>query len=214
MFLPTPLEMTALGTTALIGAGLVMWLLHSVRFAAILFAISMMLFGAAAVANGYEAIGEAKIQPKLDAANQRIANDDARAESFRQDALVAAANAAAQVKAKNVELAKITNTLQGRIDALQKQVTAAPVGAAAGQLLDNVIAESNLASLGSGADAEARAAAVAARDTTVAEWIQWGGKVSALYGRCASQVIGLQTYVTSLGVAAQKGAPPAAGQTN
>jgi len=210
MHLPTPLEMGALGTAALIGAGLVMWFLKSVRIAAVLFAASMALFGAAAVANGYEAMGEAKIQPKLDAANARIANDEARAESFRQDALVAAANAASQVRAKNAELEKLRNTMQGRIDALTKEVTGAPVRAAAGQLLDNFVAEANAAAFGPGADAEARAAAAAARDATVAEWVQWGGKVSALYGRCASQVIGLQTYVKSLGTAADAQRPAAA----
>lgn len=214
MNLPSPLEMGALGTGALVGAGLVLFFLKSVKIAALLFAVSMALFGAAAVANGYEKMGEAKIQPKLDAALTRIANDEARAESFRHDAVAAAAASAAQVKAKNVELAKLANTMQGRIDALSKQVSAAPVGAAAGQLLDNFIAESNLAAFGPGSDAEARAAATAARDTTVAEWEQWGGKVSALYGRCASQVIGLQNYVSQIGAAAQRTQPPAGSPSN
>ncbi len=207
MFLPTPLELGALGTGALVAAGLVFWFLKSMRIAMLLGIAGVALLGACAVAGGYESMGEAKIQPKLDAANARIANDEARAESFRQDALVAAAAAAKQVQAKNDQLKKITDTLQGRIDALEKQVSAAPVGAAAGQLLDNLVAESNLAAFGAGADAEARAAAAAARDTTVAQWVEWGGKVSALYGRCASQVIGLQDYVKGLGSAATRTAP-------
>ncbi len=207
MFLPTPLELGALGGAALVGAGLVFWFLKAMRIAIIMAVFGIACLGAASVAGAYEDMGIAKIQPKLDAALTRIANDEARAESFRQDAIVAAANAAKQVQAKNDQLKKITDTLQGRINALEKQVSAAPVGAAAGQLLDNLVAESNLAAFGAGADAEARAAAAAARDTTVAEWVEWGGKVSALYGRCASQVIGLQDYVNGLGSAATRTAP-------
>ena len=203
MILPSPLALTALGTTLIVGAGLIFWFIKPmIKIALVMGLVGGFLLACAGVAYGYEEMGKAKIQPQLDAALSRIANDEARAESFRQDAVVAANNAADVVRKKNDELKKLKDKLQGRIDALEKQVTAAPVGAAAGQLLDHVIAENNSASFGPGADAEALAAAASAVDTTVAQWIQWGGEVANLYGKCATQVLGLQDYVGKITAAA------------
>ena len=101
MTLPSPVELTALGTTAAVGAGLVVWLLHDVRLALYLGLAAGALFLAAGVAHTYKQQGVDEQAPviaklKADLATQTQLSAQAQADVTRiraaysqQDAAIA-----------------------------------------------------------------------------------------------------------------------------
>jgi len=199
VFLPSPLELTALGGMALVGAGLVFWFLKGfIKIAMILAIAGAVLLGAASIAYGYENLGKDSMRPQIAALESKIENDAARAESFRADAVAAQTKLDAAAKASAVQLAAVRKTLQGRIDALSAAVSGAVVGADAGRVLDDTIASVNRSTFGAGTDGPAAAASAAAVDATVKEWVDWSTGCAVAYGQVSSQLIGLQSYVKTL----------------
>lgn len=206
MILPSPLAISALGTTLIVGGALGAFFLKQVRLGVIAGLVGAFLLACAGVAYGYEAMGEAKIRPQLDAANARIANDEARAESFRQDAVVAQTVTDAALKAKNARITALDKQLRAKVNALPPAVANAVVPADVGGVLQPAIDAVNAsAAAGAGVVAEgATAAAVSIRSTTTAAWVDWSVTVIEAYGQCSNQVAGLQDYVAKLVAASEK----------
>ena len=207
MMLPSPLAMTALGTALIVGAGLIFFFLHVIRIALIVGAIGAVLLFAAGIAFGYERMGEAKIQPQLDAALAKLSKLDAEATQFKSEAIAASDHAVALVKAKNAQIVALNAKLRERINALPPEVANLSVPAPAGVLLNTNIADANDSAFGPGAGDQARAAAAAAATATVRDWVAWGSAVSVQYGRVAAQLTAIQAYVDGLAAASARAAP-------
>lgn len=210
MILPSPLAISAAGTALIVGGGLVFFFLKSIRLALIMGIAGGVCLTCAGVAYGYEEIGIAKVQPKLDAALARIANDEARAESFRLDAIAAQAKADADLKTKNDRIAALGKQLREKINALPPAVANAVVPADIGRVLQPAIDAVNAGSAaGAGAVAEgAAAAAVSVGATTVQAWADWSATVIEMYGQCGNQVTGLQGYIDKLVIAGRASVAP------
>jgi hypothetical protein len=195
--LPTPLEMTALGTALIVGAGLVFWFLKSVQIAMYMALAAGALFLCATVAYGYELAGEAKIQPKLDAALAQLAKLDAEATQFRSDAMVARDAAVATIRSKNAAIATLTAKVKEGLDAQNPVVANTVVPADAVLWLNTHVASANAAAFGSDLSGSAGAVAVAA-DSTVRQWEEWGAQCADQYSAVAQQLIAVQDYYARL----------------
>jgi hypothetical protein len=198
MTLPTPLEMTVLGTGLIVAAGLVFFFLKILQMALWLGAAGCLLLLCASIAFGYEDMGEKKIQPLLDAANSKISRIDAASTEFKRVAGVSAVQATQATQAKNAALAQLRTAQKGRLDAQPPDVAGLVIPAAASVYLNSNISAANLAALGLGAGDEAAAAAAAATTTKLRDWEEWGTAVSNQYGRVAGQLIELQNHYNRL----------------
>jgi hypothetical protein len=197
-WLPSPLAIGATGAGFIVAAVLAVLLLKAIRAGVYLGAAGLLCLFASAVAGGYEAMGEDKIIPQLEAANAKLEQAYQRAAQFQADAVAAQNKAAAAVRDRAALMARLKKALEDGVNGLPKEVADTRVGAAAGVLLNSTVAAVNDSAFGAGAGQEAAAVAAAAADSTVRDWVRWGGEVSQLYGACASQVIGLQEYVAKL----------------
>jgi len=159
-----------------------------------------------ACAIGYEAKGENKIIPKLNAANARIANDEARAESFRNDAALLRARLAQEAKLRKIQDDAVAKSFKEKLDAQNPSVGATRIPGAAGVPINKLIAETNDTVIAAGTGSDAAAAALAAAETTIRDWQDWGGKVILQYRALAQQIKGLRDYAHGLGDAEIKAA--------
>jgi cell division protein FtsB len=197
--LPSPAELTVIGTALCIGAGLVLFFLKSPSLALDLGIAGAVVLGAATIAYGYYAMGEDHIKPQVVALQKQIADANALAVSFREQAVAAVARLEASTKAKNDAIAKLTTDFNARLAAQAPAVRDIVVPADVRLLIQPSIDAVNLSS-GIVADAGSKGAAVAALagSTTVGAVEQWAGDVIAQYGKCANQVSGLQDYIGTL----------------
>ena len=112
MTLPSPAELTVIGTALCIGAGLVLFFLKSPSLALDLGIAGAVVLGAATIAYGYYEMGADSIKPQVVALQKQIADANALAVSFREQAVAAVARLEASTKAKNDAIAKLTTELQ------------------------------------------------------------------------------------------------------
>jgi hypothetical protein len=196
--LPTPLEMTALGTALIVGAGLVFWFLKSVQIAMYMALAAGALFLCATVAYGYEQLGEAKIQPKLDAALAQLAKLDAEATQFRSDAMVARDAAVATIRSKNAAIATLTAKVKEGLDAQNPVVANTVVPSDAVVWINTHIASANVAAFGAGTGDEATAAAAHAVAGTVRQWEEWGAECADKYSATVIELNAVQDYYARL----------------
>ena len=197
--LPTPLELGALAGLCTVAAVACLWLTSSVKLCMYLGAAAFVLGLCASVAYGYEKMGEAKIQPQLDAAIADIHRSNVVAAQFQVAESAANAKAAAAIKARNAALAKLNANVQGQIDAQAAAVRDVPVAPAVVSLLNHAISQSSDGNPSAGSGANDGAAAV-----TVGDWESWSAVAIDLYGHCVAQVTGLQAYITDLVAASPK----------
>lgn len=198
-WLPSPEWMATIGTTLCVAGGMAAWFLpvaKRVGFYAI--GAGMLLIFASTVAFGYERMGEEKIIPERDRALAQLKTEHDANELFKKQAAAAQAKAAATIKALRAQLDAQAKSFQEKVDAQPASVAGVRIPADASRLLNNYIADLNTAAFGGESGQEARTAAAAAVDTTVAQWQTWGGQVALMYSECAVQVIGLQGYIGAL----------------
>jgi hypothetical protein len=198
--------MAAIGTTLCVAGGLAIVFApigKKLGFYACL--VGGLVIFASTVAFGYERMGEAKVQPKLDAALSQLKTEHDANELFKQQAAAAQAAAAAKIKALRAQLAAQAKTFQEKIDAQPASVAGVRIPADASRVLNGLIGDVNDSAIGPHAGDEARAAAASAVDTTLKQWEIWGGQVVTMYGQCAAQVNGLQDYVSKLAAASAAG---------
>lgn len=207
MILPTPLAITAAGTGLIVGAGLVFFFLKQIKLALIMGIAGGFLLACAGVAYGYVAQGKAEVraelQPQLDAKIAQLAQIQDEYEKFQVAAVRFHDHAVNELKAKEAQLTQQAKTFEEKLNAQPPEVANVVVPAAAGVLLNSHIAETNTTVFGPDAGREAAAAAAAAIDSTVRSWEVWSGQVIDQYGKCASQVLGLQDYVGQITAAAK-----------
>jgi hypothetical protein len=193
--LPSPAELTVIGTALCIGAGLVLFFLKSPSLALDLGIAGAVVLGAATIAYGYYAMGEDHIKPQVVALQKQIADANALAVSFREQAVAAVARLEASTKAKNDAITKLTTDFNARLAAQAPAVRDIVVPADVRLLIQPSIDAANLAA-GAAVDAggQAAAATTVARDSSVGEVEQWAGAVVGLYADCASRLSGLQDF--------------------
>ena len=106
MTLPSPLELTLLGTALLLGGGAAAWFLPLMKSAAIkVMLLGVAVLAVASAAYSYERMGEAKIQVKLDAVLAQLKQLDDEATQFKSDAIAARDRADADAKRKSAAVA-------------------------------------------------------------------------------------------------------------
>ena len=199
--LPTPLELGALAGLCTVAAVACLWLTSSVKLCMYLGAAAFVLGLCASVAFGYEKMGEAKIQPQLDAAIANINHANAVAAQFQVAESAANAKAAAAIKARNAALAQLHTNVEAQINAQAAAVRDAPVNPAVVSLLNGAISQSRDGNSPAGPGVDGSTAPV-----TVGDWEHWSGVAIDYYGHCLAVANGLQDYINGL-VAASPAAP-------
>jgi hypothetical protein len=197
-WLPSPIKLGLWGTGLAIAAGLSAFFLHSVRLALYLGVTAGVLLFSAAVATGYEKMGEDKIIPQLQKVTAELQQAYDRAAQFQADAVAAQARATASDAARRKALAELKATLEERISAQADAVRNAAVADVVVRDLNAAIASFNSTAPVARAVEGAATAATVAAGVTVEGWERWSGEAIRLYGECASQVRGLQDAYNGL----------------
>ena len=199
MVLPSPMALAAIGTALCVGAGLVFFFLKSPSLAFDLAIAGGVVLFAASIAYGYYAMGEDHIRPQLVACEKKIEEANARAQTFFDQAAAKVVQLEALTKEKNAAIAKLTTDFNARLAAQAEDIRRLAIPADAGLLINPAIAAVNAgARLVADAGSEAGAAAAVAGATTLGQVEQWAGDVIALYGKCVTQVAGLQDFANTL----------------
>jgi hypothetical protein len=198
-WLPSPLKLGLWGTGLVIAAGLTAFFLRSIRLALYLGLAGGLLLFSAAIATGYEKMGEDKIIPQVQELTGKLEQAYQRAAQFQADAVASQARATQAVRERNQALAKLKQTLEDQLRAQSDAVRSAVVDPAVRVFVNAAASSINGASSVAGAGADATAtSATGAGDVTVGDWEVWSARVAALYGSCASQVRGLQDAYNGL----------------
>lgn len=194
------------GTAALlaVAAVLIILFLKMLRLGLQVAIAAGVLAFLAAVAFGYEAKGENDIIPKLNVANARIANDELRAESFRQEAAAAQVTIVAKSKSTKAALAAAEKSNRESLNAQPPTVTAVPVHRSVSVLINSAIATANDTALGPGAGDAARAAAASGAPINFGDVEAWALTAIDDRAQLANQVSRLLDIQEALGLAGSK----------
>ena len=143
MYLPDPAVFLTASIACVLGGGAIFWFLKTPKLALDALVLAAVCGLCYVVSAGYEAKEEAKIQPKLDAANAQLAALAKEAQQFQDAAAAAEAKAeAADAKAKSLA-AQLHKSLLEAIHAQPAQVLTVLVPAPLVQLLDSAIDTTN-----------------------------------------------------------------------
>jgi hypothetical protein len=215
MTLPSPLFLSTLGAGLVVTAGLAMWFLHTIELSAIVGGCGTAILLVAAAAVGYEHLGEAKLQPKLDAATSLAADEKAMldkqtAYADQLNKVWSGAHDASEFRGKQIEELENANEKLERDAAakLPADVAAQRIDGRAVCLLDGTCPTSadtrakgqadsaGLASGGSGGSSADTSPSVG--DAALAAVVDWGITCKNRYAKLRKQVVGWGSYFDSL----------------